>query len=476
MIFNSIRSRLTAWYVGLLAVILILFSVLLYIFLSKRLYESVDNSLHISANMARKTAQVKYPRRALPGMEVFFDQFLGGGNRKKSYRFYDRSGKVGPQFKGLYDSKFPLSQTAYMRALEGKKTYENFPLKDEYPHRVLTIPVMRNNTLANLIQVGTSLEGVEETLKNLRLFLFTAVPAVLILATLVGRFFAGQALSPVSRITKTASDIAHGADLNKRIEDPKVQDEIGVMVITFNQMMDRLSKSFSQMRQFSSDASHELRTPLTVLKGQSELLLNKTRTPEEYQEVLSSNLEEINYMSRILDDLFVLSKADESKLPWKIEDVDLAQIIEEVCRHGEILADEKNIKIIVAYFEPVHVKGDAHRLRQLTWNLIHNAIKYTPEGGEIKVTLQELPDYGYLTIQDSGMGIPEEDLPLIFNRFYRVDKARARVEGGSGLGLSICKSIVDWHKGEIDLESEVGVGTKFKIKIPKIKSLKPEKV
>lgn len=476
MIFKSIRTRLTAWYVTLLAVVLILFSVLLYVFLSKRLYESVDNSLKVSASVARKTALIKYPRTPLPGLEMFFEQFLGYGNLNKFYRIYDSSGNVGSQFKGVDASQFPLTQEAYTSALEDRITYETFTLKEKYPIRVITMPVMRNNTLANLIQVGTSLEGVLETLKNLRLFLFTALPAVLILAALAGRFFAGRALAPMARITQTARDIAQGADLSKRIEDPKVQDEIGLMVTTFNKMMDRLSNSFAQMRQFSSDASHELRTPLTVLKGQSELLLSKTRSPEEYQEVLSSNLEEINYMSRILDDLFILSKADESNLPWEFKSVNLAQIIEEICRHGEILADEKNIKIVIAYLEPVHVKGDAHRLRQLVWNLLHNAIKYTPEGGEIKIALQELPDYGYLTLQDSGLGIPEEDLPLIFNRFYRVDKARSRGEGGSGLGLSICKSIVEWHHGEIDLESEVGVGTRFKVKIPKTNSLKPEKV
>lgn len=471
MIFKSIRTRLTAWYVGLLAVILILFSVLLYFFLSKRLYESIDNSLAVSANVARKTALIQSPRAPLPGLDMFFQQFLGYGNMNKFYRIYDSSGNVGPQSKGVDASQFPLTQEAYTSALAAKVTYETFTLKEKYPIRVLTMPVMRNRTLANLIQVGTSLEGVLDTLKNLRLFLFTAVPAVLLLAALAGRFFAGRALAPMARITQTASDIAHGADLDKRIEGPKVHDEIGLMVTTFNGMMDRLANSFAQLRQFSSDASHELRTPLTVLKGQSELLLSKTRTPEEYQEVLSSNLEEINYMSRILDDLFVLSKADESKLPWEFKSVDLAPIIEEICRHGEILANEKNIKIIIAYLEPVQVKGDAHRLRQLTWNLLHNAIKYTPAGGEVKIALQELPEYGYLTIQDTGLGIPEEDLPFIFNRFYRVDKARSRVERGSGLGLSICQSIVDWHHGEIDLESEVGVGTRFKIKIPKTNSI-----
>lgn len=474
--FKSIRSRLTAWYVVLLATILILFSVLLYYFLSKRLYESVDNSLKVSASVARKTALIKYPRTPLPGLEMFFEQFLGYGNLNKFYRIYDSSGNVGPQSKGVDASQFPLTQEAYSAALKDQVTYETFMLKEEHPVRVLTMPVMRNNALANLIQVGTSLEGVLETLRNLRFFLIMSIPVILLVATLTGRFIAKRALAPVTRVTQTARDIAHGANLDKRIPVPNVEDEIGLMVTTFNEMLDRLANSFAQMRQFSSDASHELRTPLTVLKGQSELFLNKDRTPKEYQEVLCSNLEEINYMSKILDDLFVLSKADESQLPWALKPVELAPIIEEICRHGEILADEKNIKIVIAYLEPVPVMGDAHRLRQLIWNLLHNAIKYTAEGGQVKIALQELPEHAYLTIQDSGMGIPEDDQPHIFNRFYRVDKARSRIEGGSGLGLSICKSIVQWHQGEIDFESKVGEGTKFKIKLPKSKALKPQKV
>ncbi len=474
--FKSIRSRLTAWYVVMLATILILFSVLLYYFLSQRLYESVDNSLKVSASVARKTALIKYPRAPLPGLEMFFEQFLGYGNLNKFYRIYDSSGNVGPQYKGVDASQFPLTQEAYSAALKDQITYETFVLKERYPIRVITMPVIRNNTLANLIQVGTSLEGVHETLSNLRLFLFTSIPAVLLLAGLTGRFIAKRALAPVAKITQTARDIAHGANLNKRIPQPKVQDEIGLMVTTFNEMMDRLANSFAQMRQFSSDASHELRTPLTVLKGQSELFLNKTRSLKEYQDVLSSNLEEINYMSRILDDLFVLSKSDESQLPWKLKHVDLAPIIEEICRHAEVLADEKNIRIVIAYLEPVPVMGDAHRLRQLIWNLLHNAIKYTPEGGEVKIALQELKECAYLTIQDSGIGIPDSDQPNIFNRFYRVDKARSRIEGGSGLGLSICKSIVQWHQGEIDLDCKVGEGTKFKIKLPKSKVFKPQKI
>jgi signal transduction histidine kinase len=172
-------------------------------------------------------------------------------------------------------------------------------------------------------------------------------------------------------------------------------------------------------------------------------------------------------MSRILEDLLILSKGDEGEISLEKEPVELGNIIEEVSRQGEILADEKDVKITLAYLEPVTIFGDAHRLKQMVWILIHNAIKFTPSGGEIKITLQDMDDTVYFTIKDTGIGIPEPDLPKIFDRFYRVDKARSRQEGGSGLGLAICKYIVDRHHGTIDVESKLGEGTKFKLRFPK---------
>jgi heavy metal sensor kinase len=304
-------------------------------------------------------------------------------------------------------------------------------------------------------------------LKNLKIILWTAVPAVLLLTALIGRFIARRALKPLAKITQTAKDIGSGANLSQRIPVPEAKDEIGELALTFNSMMDRLESSFSQMRQFSSDASHELRTPLTVLKGQSELTLGKERKPKEYQEVISSNLEEIQYMSKVLEDLFMLSKSDENQIALDCESVDLKSLIEEICRHAEIIASEKNIKIIIAYLERIQVYGDPVRLRQMIWNVVVNGIKYTQPDGEVKISLQEKKDIALIIVQDNGIGISNSDLPLIFNRFYRVDKARSREEGGTGLGLSICKFIVDSHKGSIDIESKLGEGTKFIIKLPK---------
>ena len=466
MAFKSIRSRLTAWYVTLLAIILILFSVLLNYFLAKRLHESVDNSLTVSATVVATSATMRLGNSPLPGLNQLFEQFMNQGNLNKFYRIYDGSGNVGSRSKNISASQFPLSQRAYADALEGKNSYETFTVGGQQPIRVITMPILLEGKLINLVQVGTSLEAVQETLRNLKIFLFTAVPSVLILAALFARFMARRALKPISRIIDTAREIGQGQELSKRIPVLKIKDELGQLALTFNEMMNRLENSFAQMRQFSSDASHELRTPLTVLKGQNELILSKQRKPEEYQEVISSNLEEINYMSKVLEDLFVLSKSDENQVNLDYKPVDLRALVEEVCKHAEILAEEKNIKIIIAFLEPIEIKGDEVRLRQMVWNVLQNGIKYTQQGGELKISLQNEGDFALLTIQDTGIGIPEEDLPLIFNRFYRVDKARTRDEGGSGLGLSICRQIAEAHKGEIEVESKLGVGTRFKIRLP----------
>jgi len=466
MAFKSIRSRLTAWYVTLLAIILILFSVLLNYFLAKRLHESVDNSLTVSATVVATSATMRLSNSPLPGLNQLFEQFMNQGNLNKFYRIYDGSGNVGSRSKNISASQFPLSQKAYAEALEGRNSYETFKVGAQQPIRVITMPILLEGKLINLVQVGTSLEAVQETLRNLKIFLFTAVPSVLILAALFARFMARRALKPISRIIDTAREIGQGQELSKRIPVLKIKDELGQLALTFNEMMNRLENSFAQMRQFSSDASHELRTPLTVLKGQNELVLSKQRKLEEYQEVISSNLEEINYMSKVLEDLFVLSKSDENQVNLDCKPLDLRALVEEVCKHAEVLAEEKNMKIVISFLEPSEFKGDEVRLRQMVWNVLQNGIKYTQRGGELKISLQNEDEFVLLSIQDTGIGIPEEDLPLIFNRFYRVDKARTRDEGGSGLGLSICKQIAQAHKGKIEVESKLGVGTRFKIRLP----------
>jgi heavy metal sensor kinase len=300
-------------------------------------------------------------------------------------------------------------------------------------------------------------------------------------AILGGQFLAHQALKPVDNITQTARMIT-SQNLNQRIPPPKVKDEMSRLIETFNEMISRLDQSFRQVKQFSSDASHELKTPLTILKGEVEVTLRKERTSQEYQQTLKSNLEEINRMSQIVEDLLLLSKADTGEIRLNKEDINLTEILNEVVTHMNMLAKSKRLRLSTSNHQDIHIFGDALRIRELFINLIENGIKYTEEGGSIHIILakeyeffarnqsdwaeEEKGEFAKIIVSDTGIGIAEEDYERIFNRFFRVDKARSREEGGSGLGLSICKWIVEAHQGEIKVESELGKGSSFIVKLP----------
>ena len=245
---------------------------------------------------------------------------------------------------------------------------------------------------------------------------------------------------------------------------------------TFNEMITRLDQSFRQIKQFSSDASHELKTPLTILRGEVEVTLRKERTSSEYQQILRSNLEEIDRMTQIVEDLLLLSRADNGEIQLNRKEMNLSEIFEEIVPQAHILAQSKNLHIQTFLpEEEVTILGDRLRIRELFLNLIENAIKYTEEGGAITIHLSKNSatssgkDGGNrlerrknglaeITVTDTGIGIAKEDQERIFDRFFRVDKARSREQGGSGLGLSICKWIVEAHQGKISVESELGKG------------------
>jgi len=280
----------------------------------------------------------------------------------------------------------------------------------------------------------------------------------------------------VDNITHTARIIT-SQNLNQRIEPPKIKDEISRLIETFNEMISRLDQSFRQIKQFTTDASHELKTPLTILKGEVEVALRKERRSEEYIQTLKSNLEEINRMSHIIDDLLWLSKTDIGEIRLNCEEINLTEILSEVVSQVDILAQSKNLRIETSnHHEYIYILGDALRLRELFLNLIENGIKYTEEGGTIHISLSKeiMPnwtdgkqaEFAKIVVSDTGMGIEKEDQERIFDRFFRVDKARSRGQGGSGLGLSICKWIVEAHQGEIKVESEIGKGSSFIVRLP----------
>jgi signal transduction histidine kinase len=282
--------------------------------------------------------------------------------------------------------------------------------------------------------------------------------------------------------------------LAERLEGAEVDDELGRLARTLNEMLARLEAGFAQVRRFSADASHELRTPLTILKGEIEVALRSAREPVEYRRVLESALEEVERMARLVDDLLMLSRADAGALRWDQEPVELDRLVEDIAKRGEILGRARGNQVAIQTLEPLITRGDEQRLRQLLLNLVDNAVKYTPPGGRVTVSLRRaggesdgprppipeaVPDgpiaespngppgeWVEIAVSDTGVGIPPEALPRIFERFYRVDGARSREAGGTGLGLCIAKTIVEAHGGGIRVESAPGIGSTFTVRLP----------
>jgi heavy metal sensor kinase len=317
------------------------------------------------------------------------------------------------------------------------------------------------------MQVGDSLADIEDTLRGLRLIILIFSPLALLIISFGGWFLAGKALSPVVRITRAANRI-NAENLSTRLPIEEPRDELAELAATFNSMLSRLEGSFRKVKQFSGDASHELRTPLAILRGETEVTLRWARSSDEYRRTLESNLEEIDRMGRIIDDLLTLAKSDAREMPLEIKEISLSDLLQDLYLAGKTLGESKNIEILLHLdvAEEIRIQGDELRLRQIFLNLISNGIKYTPAGGRVEIFLAVEPGHAVVTISDTGIGIPREHLPHIFDRFYRIDKARNRADGGTGLGLAITKSIVEAHAGWIQVTSDPGKGSSFTVYLP----------
>jgi heavy metal sensor kinase len=483
MHLSSLRVKLTLWYVFILAILLISFSGFLYLTLSKSLYRDVDNKLRSLAELIASESDSPLSKFGFGNIDQTLEASMNLKPIGKFIQVLDESGNIGRKSDNLKNVQLPISLSVLKSASQGHITFETNRFFGNAPLRIITFPVLENLHVTKIVQVASSLEDVEDALNTLFIILIIAVPFALLVAILGGQFLASKALKPVDQITKTARIIT-SQNLNQRIEPPKVKDEISRLIETFNEMISRLDRSFCQVKQFSTDASHELKTPLTILKGEVEVALRKERGSHEYEEILKSNLEEINRMSQIVEDLLLLSRADSGQIRLNREDIDLNEILSEVIAHLNVLAKSKNLYIETSnHHEEVHMYGDPLRIRELFLNLIENGIKYTENGGSIHILVTrdgllkdgkqfayvqgtKLSEFVQIIISDTGIGIAKEDQERIFDRFFRVDKARSREQGGSGLGLSICKWIVEAHQGEIRVESELGKGSSFIVKLP----------
>ncbi|HXV68863.1 MAG TPA: heavy metal sensor histidine kinase [Nitrospira sp.] len=459
-----LRVRLTLWYGTALALVLIIFSVVLYAITARNLRDGIDQSLEETATAAVRSLE---ERGFLPLIdeEELLSQFPELTRIDKFFQIFTPSGTITIRSPNIKQHEVPLSRTALEATFNGGTILESAKYPNEPPLRVISVPINYRGRLLYIVQVGTSMESIEDTLHRFLILLLVAMPIALAVALAGGWFLAGRALRPVDAITLAAQRIAAG-DLSQRLTMSTAPDEIGRLAATFNNMIGRLDASFRQIRQFTSDASHELRTPLTVMKGETELVLRRPRPLGDYQSVLESNLEEIDRMSRIVDELLFLSRADMGEVKTESIPVALQTLVEDIHRQATLLGQDRNIEVMLGTVMPAVVQGDELRLRELLLNLVENAVKYSHPGGKVEIALMTDSRHARLSVTDQGIGIAPADQSRIFDRFFRTDLARSHTKKGTGLGLAICAWIAESHGGRIDVKSDVGQGSIFTVTFP----------
>jgi heavy metal sensor kinase len=316
-----------------------------------------------------------------------------------------------------------------------------------------------------LVEAGAPMDAVQADLRKWLWFLAALLPLVLVIALGGGSVLVKRALLPVARIAGSAEHIS-SHNLSERLPVPQTGDELERLSVALNHMIERLDAAFQHSRQFVADASHELRTPLTALRGELESLAEEPEMNTAWRERLGSALEELERLTRIVEGLFAISRLDAGEAATEWLPLDLAQLASSTAEQMSLLAEDKNIHVTCEGALGVWVAGDRARLKQVVVNLLDNAIKYTPEGGSVSMTVGAHERKAVLEVTDTGLGIPADALPRVFERFFRVDKARARAQGGAGLGLAIVKSICAAHYGRVDVTSSPGGGSRFRVELP----------
>jgi heavy metal sensor kinase len=421
----SVRTRLTLWHAGALTLIICVFAVGVLLFVRARLYRTLDEQI----------------REDLATID-------------KVYR--DEKGDLGELAVRMGITRFEVAEgpTVIYRTA-------GWPPAETTPFRKGTIA-----DAVHRISAARDETAVRQTLWTLAVILATGIPCAIGMAIAGGYLLAGRMLMPVGTMAEMARRIT-AESLSARLPVMNPGDEFGRLASVFNETLSRLDAAFEQLRRFTADASHELRTPLTAIRSVGEVALQQSLTAESYREVIGSMLEEVDRLTRLVENLLLLTRAEAGRIPLTRTVVDLGDLVAGVSDSLRILAEEKNQALTVEVAGRVAVVCDATVLRQGITNLLYNAIKYTPHMGLIRVGAKSTAaGDAMIEVQDTGPGIPAAHRQQVFERFYRVDHARSRDTGGSGLGLAIARWAVEANGGRIELESEEGRGTVFRVVLP----------
>lgn len=477
----SIRLRLTLAYVGLFAVALTVLDFGLYYVVNRALINSIDSELDLGAQVVQEsiTKASTNPQILDDGMSIIEPDAVKNFATTNLFAIvYSPDGRIRSRSLNLlrqpdFSRRLTLDADTVLLAVAGNRLRFTTDI-GVARLRVLVVPLTYVNVLTQTVQVAGVLQlvrPVSETERALRFFLYALAfggVAVMIVAAQGGAWLTRAVFRPIDVIARTAQSIVSAADLRRRVPVPVVQDELQLLTVTVNDLLERIERLFEAQRRFLADASHELRTPLAAMKGNIEILnRGAVRDSELLNESLDDMQRETERLIRLVNDLLMLAR-NEAAAGMRFEVVDLATLLLETIRDLKALAG--NIVLALDIQQVVMVNGDRDRLKQAILNICINALQHTADGGSVVCRLTRRDDVAVVTIQDTGVGISSDDLPYVFDRFFRVDRSRTRayVGSGAGLGLAIVKYIVESHNGSVAVASTVGVGTTFTIEIPSL--------
>ncbi|HEY7547166.1 MAG TPA: heavy metal sensor histidine kinase [Blastocatellia bacterium] len=468
LMLDSVRTKLTLRYVGVLALVLVAFSVVVYMLLARNLSLRFDDGLRLTIDsmtsmLARERIEGEGEQEAAESTteELYFPS--------QSFAVLDPKGKVLSERSDAEQIPPPVENFAVSDQIAFYTLSERRGYTGSHRVAVRQVRVPPDDTPYILI-ASQSRQTLTEELASFRSIFYIAVPATLLLTGLGGWLLARKSLAPVVAMSERARRIG-AENLDQRLPVVNPRDELGRLAETFNELLARLADSFTQQRQFMADASHELRTPLYVMRTAAEVTLEQPRRDEsEYREALSMVKEQTRRLTRIVEDMFTLARADAERRDMEQKDFYLDELVSETARAASLLAAHKGVRVETHLLKEVAYRGDENLLRQMILNLFDNAIKYTPPGGAVSVTLTRSDSVYEITVADTGIGIPAEAQSHIFERFYRVEKSRSRAEGenggGAGLGLSIARWIAESHGGRLELRRSNQQGSAFVATLP----------